>query len=410
MDNPEILKSIYKAIESNKDENGWVDLALLGNTLISNGFNYKALGYFKLRELIEEFPDELEVRVDDSSFKVPVVYVKKIGANISTQIRTVKKSPKIHREKHGIPSNLLSWAWMGDFTDVIHSLKKIALDERWYYKTQNPAYPYPILTKYLKYTFFRLSKEKNKIKYNEQYAAFNTGLVNNLYEPIFALFEKNRIKDRQEWYFHEFCVAGVGKAGKTITRNFNPLPERATFFESPSELIYDTTAPEPQLNWNHIILDNVERLPIDFLEENKPDGFLFKDTSNFNTVDKKHYYESLSQAIQDDSKVFRAIKNRFSDSLSLALKRVNWNFKTAIPMYYPPLNKMSLLLPLSLIDDEYIDLALVVEKTKSGNYLGHTVLPLSWAYSNARLITRPDSDWLVAEDIDTGIDSEDEDE
>ncbi|MCH8297896.1 MAG: DUF3825 domain-containing protein [Chloroflexi bacterium] len=44
-------------------------------------------------------------------------------------------------------------------------------------------------------------------------------------------------------------------------------------------------------------------------------------------------------------------------------------------------------------------MALPVEKTISGNYLGHTVLPLDWAYKNARLICRPDSDWLVPETI-----------
>lgn len=70
-------------------------------------------------------------------------------------------------------------------------------------------------------------------------------------------------------------------------------------------------------------------------------------------------------------------------------------------MYYPSNNKMSLLLPLSLVDDDIIDLALVTERTSSGNYLGHTILPLDWAYSNARLITRPDSDWLVADKIET---------
>jgi len=117
-------------------------------------------------------------------------------------------------------------------------------------------------------------------------------------------------------------------------------------------------------------------------------------------LEKNNYYNELSKAIETDSKKFRAIKNRFSDSLSLALKRVQWNFKTAIPMYYPSNDKMSLLLPLSLIDDDIIDLALVTEKTPSGNYLGHTILPLDWAYSNARLITRPDSDWLVAEQIE----------
>ncbi|MCH8989880.1 MAG: DUF3825 domain-containing protein [Chloroflexi bacterium] len=35
----------------------------------------------------------------------------------------------------------------------------------------------------------------------------------------------------------------------------------------------------------------------------------------------------------------------------------------------------------------------------SGNYFGHTVIPFDWAYRNARLICRPDSDWLVPETI-----------
>ena len=142
-------------------------------------------------------------------------------------------------------------------------------------------------------------------------------------------------------------------------------------------------------------------MPIEFLEENKPADFLYRDTTGMNPVEKAEYSSQLEKAIENDSKKFRAIKNRFADSLSLALKRVQWNFKTAIPMYYPQNNKMSLLLPLSLLDDEVIDLALVTEKTQSGAYLGHTILPLDWAYSNARLVTRPDSDWLVAEKIET---------
>ena len=92
----------------------------------------------------------------------------------------------------------------------------------------------------------------------------------------------------------------------------------------------------------------------------------------------------------------------------MALKRVAWNFKTAIPMYFPTKNIMSLLLPLSLLNDECIDLALVVEKTNSGNYLGHTILPLDWAYCNARLITRPDSDWLATEVIEGSNDIDEE--
>ena len=88
-----------------------------------------------------------------------------------------------------------------------------------------------------------------------------------------------------------------------------------------------------------------------------------------------------------------------TSALDTAMKRASWNYKTAIPQYYPTNNSTSLLLPLALKDEQTIDLALVIEKQSSGNYLGHTVLPLSWAYSNARLITRPDSDWLSTDQI-----------
>ena len=37
---------------------------------------------------------------------------------------------------------------------------------------------------------------------------------------------------------------------------------------------------------------------------------------------------------------------------------------------------------------------LVVELTQSGNYQGQTILPLREAYIDARLLCRPDSDWL----------------
>ena len=60
---------------------------------------------------------------------------------------------------------------------------------------------------------------------------------------------------------------------------------------------------------------------------------------------------------------------------------------------------MSLLLPLALINDEVVDIALVVTKNPSGSYLGRTILPLDWAYMNARLVCRPDSDWLVPQRV-----------
>src|SRR5262249_28571953 len=110
--------------------------------------------------------------------------------------------------------------------------------------------------------------------------------------------------------------------------------------------------------------------------------------------ERESYFSSFAAAIKAHPPTYRVIKNRMQDALQLSLKRVRWNFKTAIPTYFPKRNRISLLLPLALLSDESVDRALVVERTPSGNYLGHTILPLDWAYSNARLVCRPDSDWL----------------
>jgi hypothetical protein len=81
-------------------------------------------------------------------------------------------------------------------------------------------------------------------------------------------------------------------------------------------------------------------------------------------------------------------------AISMAIKRCKWNYKTAIPKYYPRYKRIDLLIPLCLVANNKVDVALVVEKGQGMQYLGHTVIPLDWAYSQARLVCRPDSDWL----------------
>jgi DNA-directed RNA polymerase subunit RPC12/RpoP len=49
-----------------------------------------------------------------------------------------------------------------------------------------------------------------------------------------------------------------------------------------------------------------------------------------------------------------------------------------------------------LVDDDKVDLALIVSRTISGGYSGETVYPLNWAYEHARLVCKPDSNWLTA--------------
>ena len=54
-------------------------------------------------------------------------------------------------------------------------------------------------------------------------------------------------------------------------------------------------------------------------------------------------------------------------------------------------------------------MALVVQRMRSGNYQGQTILTLPQAYLDARLVCRPDSDWLRTDEIvSDGADDEEE--
>jgi hypothetical protein len=73
-------------------------------------------------------------------------------------------------------------------------------------------------------------------------------------------------------------------------------------------------------------------------------------------------------------------------------KRVSCNYKLAIPQYYD--GQIQLLLPLCLMSDNKPDVAIAVTKINN-RYQGKTCLTLDMAYNNARLIAKPDNNWLT---------------
>ena len=285
--------------------------------------------------------------------------------------------------------------------NTLNKLSDLALPERWEFKNtpHDPEHPFPILYSYLRHTFARLVlEEKVVISKNEQFAAFNTGLVDSRYETIFAVSHRNESQETP-WQLAEFCIAGEGSEGQNLVRHFTPLPNPAHYFDSPTDLLYDVRQGSPELDWNHVVIERIDRFPYEFLEDNCPNGFDLQHVQRLSYEERQLYTESLKKAIQGDNKIYRRIMNRVRDAVDLSIKRVSWNFKTAIPHYYPRVRRLQLLLPLCLVSDECVDLALAVETTPAGSYLGHTTLPLDWAYKSARLICRPDSDWLEPDEI-----------
>lgn len=301
------------------------------------------------------------------------------------------------------------WAYMGNWHETLEVLAKYALPEAWDFEEEGLIEnKYSILYNYLCYTFYRLQTEGKVLENAEQgIAAFNTGLVNRTYEPIFACFSSNN--GPQPWRFEAFCKQGSRKWGKRLVATFNPLPARAQYFNDKDDLLYDNER-SLVLDRDHILLDNIQRLPLEFLEEEfrgneEALAYLEQIKQSSDRSYLESLYADLRELVEEDSRLKRRLINRLQDSVELATKRVEWNFRTAIPAFYPTRDSMSLLLPLDLTEDSRSDIALVVELQDSGAYLGQTILTMRMAYNNARLICRPDSDWLntsvrLAVDVD----------
>lgn len=292
---------------------------------------------------------------------------------------------------------LLDWAYLGNIDDVLDTLAKTALPERWSFEQDEGRSSCSILRNYLLYTFYRLQLEGKVLEdASRGIAAFNTGLVDKIYEPIYACFSPST--GEKPWRFEAFCKAGSRQWGKRLVSTFNPLPQRASFFSRKEDLLFDSERPLER-DVDHILLDNIDRLPKEFLEEElrTSEPAMEAVEQAFSAAERSERlsaFDRLRDVVESDFKIRRRLINRLDDAIELAQKRVEWNFKTAVPAFYPTKNAMSLLLPLDLTEDDRPDVALVVELTESGAYIGQTILTMRMAYNNARLICRPDSDWL----------------
>ena len=259
-----------------------------------------------------------------------------------------------------------------EFADLEQSLKSLASaphlaetkNEYWDY-IQRPTNGVPVLFSYLNQTFSRIELQ-DKIIYSksrdgkEEFAYFNTGLVTKEQDEIYAYFTKN--DDYQElndwglsipkWKFLEFNTDQ-----SRYTKYFSELPEMATFFEDTetTQLIFDTSIKVT------IKKDHIKK--------------------------RKHRFPDKIASLDDNS-----FFDEINRALGLATKRARRNYKTAIPHFYD--NKIQFLLPLCMTRKIDADLALVVNRDEN-SYVAHTVLTLDQAFNNARLLAKPDREWLT---------------
>lgn len=249
------------------------------------------------------------------------------------------------------PEDFFDFAYVPECDTNLAELAAEAEDEDWEYHNTHSDRPLPILFNYIRYTYRRVSEEPKIILSDDgQHCCFNTGLVTESQEPIYASFETNRRPSAQPWYFK-----GWFRRGRRELNRFPELPDLAHYFDDPACLVIDIRK-DLRVNVEHIIEENKDRFP-----------------EPYKTMDNYQLQTFLKGAIDN------------------AKERVRRNYKTAIPQYYK--SKIQLLLPLCFGNPSRADLALVVER-HSTFYRASTCLTLDMAYNNARQLTKPDREWL----------------
>lgn len=260
--------------------------------------------------------------------------------------------------KKNFNSALFSFAYFPNYDNSISFLAENLADKEVWDFSDNSSKNYSILKNYLEFTFRKLQQEK-KVIYtsNNQFACFNTGLVTENLEDIFAFFEE--YKNPQKGRTTPFCFkAFLKKSDNMILRHFShSIPDIANFFDKPELLIFN---PKCELipDLDHIIKDNISRFPMHLLNA-------------------------------DDAELRRQLIGAIEE----VKKKVRSNYKIAVPQFFD--NKIQLLLPLCLTSGSpNPDLALVIHKLNDNTYTARTCLTLKMAYNNARLIVKPQSNWL----------------
>ena len=306
--------------------------------------------------------------------------------------------------KGSIPEKLIDFAFFPRGEQSYRELECMALSETWNFPNSNDLRYREarfILKNYLTYTYVRLRRQdKVLVSHSGSMAAFNTGLVSPTYDDIYALFVENGLEGHQPWVLKGFCTAHRGTLGIELVRNFSCLPEYATYFSNYDDYYFDYTKDvTPRID--HIFFDHVERIPKPFLENELGTREPYCELLNKikeegeEAAQRNGLWRRFGAALRNDPRNTSVLTNRLEDAISLAKRRCRWNYKTAIPMYYPVGDSVNLLLPLAMEKPETPDLALVITRELTGNYIGQSILDLQKAYMDARLVCRPDSDWLT---------------
>ena len=268
-------------------------------------------------------------------------------------------------------------------------------DEIWKHTTPannglRPKTKYDILESYLATVLAALvqdydrqnSPNAKKIKFskNSKYALFNTGLLSKYATDILIVGETNsKEKDTLENFslFNPLVVTnGLDELFSKDFKAEDTTVDMFTFYTSTTDIIYDATL-------------KIDMTGLSKLSHCIDDG-----------IKKNRFPQEYNERYKRGD--IETIMNDFKTAITRAERIAKRNYKYIVPQYRidPKGNTIQFLMPIYISQqyDKSPDFALVLSKQENNGqkfYKPETVLELSWAYSNARVLCKPDSSWLT---------------
>ena len=256
-------------------------------------------------------------------------------------------------ESTKVTMSLFEFAFCGadGFNGMINYLTTLAEEEPW---TRGPE-ENGVLHKYIKGTFSQCYAQ-NKIMFteDEKYCCFNTGLLTPNGNDIVAIFEENSYEGGQPWRLMGFFDI----TQREFMNKFLETPPLATYINNYEELYFNPTY-NIVVNTDHILDDNWDRI---------------------------HEVVPLDKSI---------VKSLLIGVIEETKKRIHRNMRLVVPQYYRKQIMYLMPIDIPISDEKKVTMALAVELTKSKQYRANTIFTKEMAYEKARLLMKPESNWLI---------------
>lgn len=262
----------------------------------------------------------------------------------------------------------------GDYERPFQIVAESTIDgvDAWRFHQQRFIEKYPSsvpkLKNYLNYTFVRLLELEQKFpgrfflpSTDDSWISFNTGLQNSLGSDLLAIFE--RYKPRG------------GEAGKVVP-----------------DWVFKGCYPPNDRNYRSHFGTHIPEIAW-YSTDSK--DFVFDISYHLDRDAFDHVFDRAKERAGLPNASDEVVRNYLRGAIENLIPKIKRNYKVAIPVYYVEEKRMQLLLPfVSASNNTDVSCFLIEREDASRSYRLKTIFDLDQAYFSARLITRPDKDWL----------------